>query len=1017
MKATWKRVIALILVLVMVQVQGISVRAEANKSNQNTSSVITETYINPLYADEIQESDLVSPDEASAIATYANEEYTDSVEEAGAKICEGMKQREESIVIYFQAPEYSKELLVEIANQALVHTGNPTEGDYLRWQYGGWTSSTSYYTKDSTDYMTITYTYTYYTTSEQEAAVDEKVDEVLTDLDVTNKNDYQKIRATYDYICEHTVYDYDNLEDDEYKLKYTAYAALIDGKAVCQGYALLFYRLALELGVDSRLISGTGNGGAHGWNITELNDVYYNLDTTWDAGESEYSYFLKCDANFKGHERDEEYATEEFYASYPMAEEDYVVIETCDPGNHDYEAEFAWTEVTDADGNKTGEYTAVATLTCAVCGDQVTNLQAEVTIDEENSIPATCKDEGENIYIAKVTYEDKSYTDEKRVATSTTDHTWEEEYRGDKEATCEEAGSESIHCSVCGATKAGSAKEIPATGHDWDEGKVTKEASCAEEGEKTYTCTKCGETKTEIIEKLDHTWEDEYTVDKKATCEEAGSESIHCSVCGAIQEESVKEIPKTEHDWNEGEVTKEASCAEEGVKTYTCTKCGETKTESIEKLDHTWEEKYTIDKEATCEEDGSKSIHCSVCGAIKEESVQKISATGHNFGEWVITKEPTEKEEGLQERKCQNQGCSEKETETIPKLATASVQYKTHIQTFGWEEEWKSDGELSGTEGQAKRLEAIQIQLKDQEYSGDIVYKTHVQSFGWQNEVKNGKISGTEGKAKRLEAIKIYLTGEMADKYDIYYCVHAQTYGWLGWAKNGEYAGTAGLSKRLEAIEIVLVEKGGKAPEAVGNTDTAYVTANSSSGEKSKNYVTYRTHVQTYGWQDWKYDGEMSGTEGQAKRLEGIEIQFADNMNSDEKYEGDIEYQTHIQTSGWEKNWAKNGDLSGTSGQSKRLEAIRIRLTGEMAEHYDVYYRVHAQTFGWLGWACNGAEAGTAGYGKRLEGIEIVLVEKNGKAPGDTANAFKEKQNQRIDMKKSQEGNKYPLDFFMSKCF
>ncbi|MSS01075.1 transglutaminase domain-containing protein [Floccifex porci] len=831
MKATWKRVIALILVLVMAQVQGISVRAEANKSNQNTSSVITETYINPLYADEIRESDLASPDEASAIATYANEEYTDSVEEAGAKIREGMKQREESIVIYFQAPEYSKELLVEIANQALVHTGNPTEGDYLRWQYGSWTSSTSYYTKDSTDYMTITYTYTYYTTSEQEAAVDEKVDEVLTDLDVTNKNDYQKIRATYDYICEHTVYDYDNLEDDEYKLKYTAYAALIDGKAVCQGYALLFYRLALELGVDSRLISGTGNGGAHGWNITELNDVYYNLDTTWDAGESEYSYFLKCDANFKGHERDEEYATEEFYASYPMAEEDYVIPEICEPGQHQYEASFEWTEITDEKGNGTGQYSATATLTCTVCGDEVGNLEAEVAYDEENSIPATCEQAGQDSYIATVTYEEKTYTGEKEV-------------------------------------------EIPVA---------------------------------------DHTWEEEYTVDKEATCEEAGSESIHCSVCGAIQ----------------------------------------------------------------------------------EESVQKIPATGHNFGEWVITKEPTEQEEGLQERACQNQGCSKKETETIPKLATVSVQYRTHVQTYSWEEEWRSDGDLSGTEGQAKRLEAIQIQLKDQKYTGDIVYKTHVQTYGWQSEVKNGTTSGTEGKAKRLEAIKIYLTGEMAEKYDVYYCVHAQTYGWLGWAKNGEYAGTAGLSKRLEGIKIVLVEKGGKEPQQEGNTDAAYVTANSASGEKSTNYVTYRTHVQTIGWQDWKYDGVMSGTEGQSKRLEGIEIQLADNLNTDEKYEGDIEYQTHIQGYGWEEDWkgtwAKNGALSGTESQSRRLEAICIRLTGEMEAHFDVYYRVHAQTFGWLGWAKNGAEAGTAGYGKRLEGIEIVLVEKNGKAPGDTANAFKEK--------------------------
>ena len=77
--------------------------------------------------------------------------------------------------------------------------------------------------------------------------------------------------------------------------------------------------------------------------------------------------------------------------------------------------------------------------------------------------------------------------------------------------------------------------------------------------------------------------------------------------------------------------------------------------------------------------------------------------------------------------------------------------------------------------------------------------------------------------------------------------------------------------------------------------------------------------------------------------------------------------------------------MSGTSGQAKRLEAIRISLYGEMAEHYDIYYRVHAQSYGWLGWTRNGAAAGTAGYAKRLEAIQIVLVQKNGAAPGNVA--------------------------------
>ena len=106
------------------------------------------------------------------------------------------------------------------------------------------------------------------------------------------------------------------------------------------------------------------------------------------------------------------------------------------------------------------------------------------------------------------------------------------------------------------------------------------------------------------------------------------------------------------------------------------------------------------------------------------------------------------------------------------------------------------------------------------------------------------------------------------------------------------------------------------------------------------------------------------------------------------KVSGNIEYQTHVQAYGWEKSWKKNGQLSGTSGKAKRLEAVKIRLTGEVKNKYDVYYRVHAQSYGWLGWAKNGEKAGTEGLAKRLEAIQIVLVEKGGAAPGSTNKFF-----------------------------
>lgn len=80
--------------------------------------------------------------------------------------------------------------------------------------------------------------------------------------------------------------------------------------------------------------------------------------------------------------------------------------------------------------------------------------------------------------------------------------------------------------------------------------------------------------------------------------------------------------------------------------------------------------------------------------------------------------------------------------------------------------------------------------------------------------------------------------------------------------------------------------------------------------------------------------------------------------------------------------------MAGTSGQSKRLEAIKIKLSGDAANKYDIYYRVHAQDYGWLGWAKNGESAGSEGYCKRLEGIEIKLVKKGGAAPGSTSRPF-----------------------------
>ncbi len=333
----------------------------------------------------------------------------------------------------------------------------------------------------------------------------------------------------------------------------------------------------------------------------------------------------------------------------------------------------------------------------------------------------------------------------------------------------------------------------------------------------------------------------------------------------------------------------------------------------------------------------------------------------------------------------------ENPTPQNPIVKPVTVSYSTHIQSYGWNKSAAKNGAVAGTTGKAKRLEAIKISVEGNEDLG-IQYTTHCQGYGWLNWSSNGEISGTTGEAKRLEAIKIQLTGADRDKYDVYYRVHAQGYGWMNWAKNGEAAGTAGLAKRLEAIQVVVVKKGESVPDkfegVTASEKKAYMASAATTAAtvegSDRAHVQYRSHLQTYGWQNWKNDGDISGTTGKAKRLESLKLEL---KNKD--YTGGICYNAHVQTIGWQADpnksatWKKDGEFCGTTGNAKRLEAIQIELYGEMAEHYDIYYRVHSQTYGWMKWAKNGEMTGTTGQHKRIEGIQVVLVKKGEQAPSD----------------------------------
>jgi len=616
---------------------------------------VTYQYVNPLYQDS---SDLHSGRQTLNAQPKAALAADADISAAADQLRQAIKQRQSECTVQIQTDGYDQDsfraLMRAIASEAEAHTGVPTEGDYIMWQYGGWdaSASTSGSSSNGIYHWTLTYTYSYYTTAEEEARVDSKIKDVLKSLNVSSASDYEKVKAIYDYICANVTYDREHLGDDSYKKQFTAYAALIQGESVCQGYALLFYRLALELGVDSRLISGTSHGEGHGWNIVELGNRYYNADTTWDAGNSSYLYFLKCPSNFPDHTRDAAYDDSAFHKAYPMADSDYV------PGTE--------TECTHSYTSKTTDPTCTAdgktVYTCSKCGDSYTETIAKLG----------------HIYSSQVTA-----------------------------PTCTEDGYTTHTCSRCGDSYTDST--IPATDHSYST--QTTEPSCTTDGKTVYTCSKCGDSYTETIAKLGHSYSSKVTA---PTCTEDGYTTHTCSRCGDSYTDT--KTAATGHSWDGGTVTKEPTETAEGVRTYTCTACKNTRTEAIPKLEPTQcQHSYAAQTtEPTCTADGKTVYTCSKCGNSYTETIAKLghsyssqviaptctedgytthtcsrcgdsytdattAATGHSWDGGTVTKEPTETAEGVRTYTCT--ACKNTRTEAIPKLEPTQCQHSYAAQT------------------------------------------------------------------------------------------------------------------------------------------------------------------------------------------------------------------------------------------------------------------------------------------------------------------------------------------------
>jgi len=364
--------------------------------------------------------------------------------------------------------------------------------------------------------------------------------------------------------------------------------------------------------------------------------------------------------------------------------------------------------------------------------------------------------------------------------------------------------------------------------------------------------------------------------------------------------------------------------------------------------------------------------------------------------------------------------------ELTGQLATVfDIYYRVHVQHFGWLG-WAFNGTMAGTSGYGYRIEAIEVKLvpKGEPPVGDISYKkkpmdlearAHVQSKGWLAWTTQGKTAGTTGKGLRMEALCLKLTSKDYSG-SVEYRAYSTGKGWLPWQKNGAVAGTTGQGRSMQAVQIRLT------------------------GKMATNYdVYYRAYVAKLGWLSWTKNGASAGTLGLSTQMEALQValvkkggkapgatatpfvqmNFSTQGNVSGKGwlsavkgrgvtgttgqsrqleaftitvagahpAGSVEYNAYVQGTGWQ-GWKKDGAVAGIAGGGKRIEAIRVRLAGDLATYFDVFYRAHVGSYGWMGWAKNGGSAGTTTIGLRVEAFELAVVPKGAGAPGSTYWAY-----------------------------
>lgn len=480
-----------------------------------------------------------------------------------------------------------------------------------------------------------------------------KLDEVIKSLNLDGKSDYDKFKAVTNWIVSNVRYD----EDNETKYQHDLTGVVLDGLAVCDGYAGTFYYMANAVGLNALFEDGITNSNRirHAWNLVQIDGTYYYVDPTnayfKEDGEPGRELLLGQKYLFSLYTPDNT-TIEDTYKN--ISQDDYLKEHSICKGNHDL-----W---------------------------------------ESGHNGATCENPATTVYSCK----NKGCLYKKYVETAPAlGHEWGNA-KITQEQSCENPEITTYTCthSLCGRKKQVETK--PALGHTWDEGKVTKEATCSETGVKTYTCTRCGGTKNEEIPKTKHDYEEH--VETPATCTSRGVSYYVCKNCGLTT--SKKQTPATghihtevrnkkdatytddgytgdtyckdcgkkletgtmipklvekEHDYGEWVLDQAPTCKKYGVRHRICKNCGDREVDVLDKVDHSWELVSTTP--ATCTIGEIQHYKCSVCGETKDVTLSNPLGE-HSWDNGKVTKEATETEEGVKTYTCKT--CGETKTEKIP---------------------------------------------------------------------------------------------------------------------------------------------------------------------------------------------------------------------------------------------------------------------------------------------------------------------------------------------------------------